>query len=190
MCSFHYSWFSKENRYWKEWSSQNNWWGVQVQILMLCIHTLMGFLDMPFSFWPFFFFFFNLIFVDICCDWICYFCMIDTLISSNFSLSASSFAWQSCPSSSHDFFLCNILWNAPEKWRMRNLLIWKGAVWSLKKPLKIPSIHTWTFAAPVEVQCLLSPWFRFIIVNLALFLEIVWIILGFLCVCVYIICSS
>ena len=52
----------------------------------------------------FFFFFFNLIFVDICRDWICYFCMIDTLISSNFSLSASSFAWQSCPSSSHDFF--------------------------------------------------------------------------------------
>ena len=74
-----------------------------MQILMLCIHTLMGFLDMPFSFWPFFFFL-NLIFVDICRDWICYFCMIDTLISSNCSLSASSFAWQSCPSSSHDLF--------------------------------------------------------------------------------------
>lgn len=153
MCSFHYSWFSKENRYWKEWSSQNNWWGVQVQNLMLCIHTLMGFLDMPFSFWPFFFFFFNLIFVDICRDWICYFCMIDTLISSNFSLSASSFAWQSCPSSSHDFFYaissemlqkndaCGICWFGKEQseaWRSR---------WKFHQYIREHLLPLWKFSA-------------------------------------------
>lgn len=91
-------------------------------------------------------------------------------VSSKFSL----FAF---PIASNCFFFLIILWYmlwkidclAPGKFRTWNQLIcqprdkvrWKPPAWSMKENLKILSIQMWRFAVPVEVHCLLSPWFRF-----------------------------
>ena len=75
----------------------------------LCIHTLMVILYMPFSFRPFC----KFVFVEICRDWICYFCMTDTLVSSKCFV--CFFICLAIVSIILVSFLCNIHCHAPEK---------------------------------------------------------------------------